>query len=115
MALFSRFARQPICLLFGLCFALSFLPAIISAQTTISTGSIVGTVTDPSGAVVPGAKVTISNRGTGEVVNITTTSAGTYNSGGSFPVNTRSRWKPRDFKPPWFQSRCRWESHRTVT
>ena len=33
------------------------------AQTTISTGSIHGTVVDPSNAVVSGAKVTITNRG----------------------------------------------------
>lgn len=34
--------------------------ALAVAQTTISTGSIVGTVTDPQGAVVTGAKVTPS-------------------------------------------------------
>ena len=34
------------------------------AQTTISTGSIQGTVSDPSGSVVPNATVTISNRDT---------------------------------------------------
>jgi len=31
------------------------------AQTTVSTGTILGTVSDPSGAVVVGAKLTITN------------------------------------------------------
>ena len=55
------------------------------AQTTISTGSIQGTVTDPSGAVVNGARVTISNKETGQSVAITTSSAGAYSSGALLP------------------------------
>ena len=51
------------------------------AQTTVSTGSIEGTVLDPSHAAVAGAKVTITNSGTGQVVATATTSAGTYTSG----------------------------------
>lgn len=35
------------------------------AQATISTGAIVGTITDPTGGVVPNAKITIANKGTG--------------------------------------------------
>jgi hypothetical protein len=31
------------------------------AQTTVSTGSIVGTLTDPQGAVISGARVTVTN------------------------------------------------------
>jgi hypothetical protein len=50
-------------------------------QATISSGSIQGTVTDPSGAVVPGASVTISNPATGEVIQRTTSSQGAYSSG----------------------------------
>ena len=61
-------------LLVGLCFLLLLLPA--TAQTT--TGSIVGTVTDPSGAVLSGASVTVTNMGTGISVKTNTDSAGNY-------------------------------------
>jgi len=59
--------------------------AALFAQTTISTGSIVGTVTDPQGLVVAGAKITITEKATGHVVTTTTTSAGTYASGALIP------------------------------
>src|SRR5437870_12629121 len=39
---------------------------------------ITGTITDPSGAVVPGAKVTVTNTGTNISNTAITTSAGTY-------------------------------------
>src|SRR6202041_920881 len=55
------------------------------AQTTISTGSIVGTVTDPQGAVISGARVTITNKGTQQTITTNTTSAGTYASGALIP------------------------------
>lgn len=48
------------------------------AQTSSSTGSIQGTVTDQSGAVVPGAKVTAVNEGTGVRTEGSTQSDGTY-------------------------------------
>jgi hypothetical protein len=50
-------------------------------QATIGTGSIVGTVTDPSGAVLSGAKVSITSSDTGSTMDLTTNSAGAYNSG----------------------------------
>src|SRR6516225_5655970 len=43
-----------------------------------STGAIVGTVTDPSGAVVAGATVRIANTGTGVVRTVTTNASGNY-------------------------------------
>ena len=46
------------------------------AQTTIGTGSIVGSVSDPSGAVLRGARVTITNVATGRVIDLTTNSSG---------------------------------------
>ena len=42
------------------------------------TASIVGTVTDPSGAAVPSAKVTITNTDTGLVRPTTTNATGSY-------------------------------------
>ena len=49
---------------------LSLGTSLVLAQTTVSTGSIQGTITDPSGAVVAGAKITISNKSTGRVISI---------------------------------------------
>ena len=51
------------------------LPA--SAQTT-SRGTITGTITDPTGAVVPNASVTITSIGTGVSRTSTSNSAGIY-------------------------------------
>src|SRR5216684_5797883 len=44
----------------------------------VDTGSITGTVKDASGAVVSGAKVTLTNEGTGAALTTTTTSDGVY-------------------------------------
>jgi len=66
-----------ICLLAVIAFGL--MPAW--AQSTISTGSIQGTVTDPNGAVVPNASVTITNKGTGQQIKTKTSSSGAYASG----------------------------------
>jgi hypothetical protein len=57
---------------------LVFLLAATSAQAQIDTGSITGTVTDHSGAVVSGAKVTVTNEGTNVSATTTTNSNGEY-------------------------------------
>jgi hypothetical protein len=64
---------------------LLLLTPSLFAQTTVATGSIVGTITDPSDAVVTGAEVAITDSGTGQVIHVTTNSAGTYNSGALIP------------------------------
>jgi len=61
------------------------LPSILQGQATISTGNINGTVVDPSGAAVPGAKITIEHIDTGVTTNLTTNSSGFYNSGSVIP------------------------------
>jgi len=55
------------------------------AQTTVSTGSIQGTITDPTGAAIAAAQVTITGKATGQVIHTTTTSTGTYSSGALIP------------------------------
>lgn len=57
------------CVMLGLC-------AFASAQ--VPTGTIQGTVTDPSKAVVPGATVSVKSKGTGAERKVTTDEAGKY-------------------------------------
>ena len=68
------------------------------AQTTISTGSIQGTVTDPSGAVVGSAKVTITNQATAQIIITTTSSSGTYASGALLPGEYQLQFEAKGFK-----------------
>ncbi len=75
----------------------AFAPLTI-AQTTISTGSIQGTITDQSGAVVPNARVTITNKGTGQTFSVNTTSAGAYASGALIPGDYVVRVEAKGFK-----------------
>jgi hypothetical protein len=51
--------------------------ATLQAQTA-GTGGISGTVTDQSGAVVSGAKITVKNQSTGASLSVVSTNRGTY-------------------------------------
>jgi len=77
--------------------AILLLP-ICFAQTTISTGSIQGTITDQSDAALSGAKVTISNTGNGQPETSRTTSSGIYTSGALTPGNYSVRVEAAGFK-----------------
>jgi hypothetical protein len=70
----------------------------LAAQTTISTGSIQGTITDPANAAISGAKVTITNKATGQSSSVTTTSAGAYASGALIPGLYTVRIEATGFK-----------------
>jgi hypothetical protein len=74
----------------------SLLPA--GAQSTIATGSIQGTVTDPNGAVVPGASVTITNKSTGQTSKLTSSGGGTYASGALIPGDYEIRIQAKGFQ-----------------
>jgi hypothetical protein len=65
--------RQKLCLA-------AFLALLVSvpAYAQKITGTLRGTVTDPTGAVIPGAKVTVKNEDTGLTRSANTTSAGIY-------------------------------------
>jgi carboxypeptidase family protein len=60
----------------GLIIAAGLLPASIFAQAV--TGTVLGTVTDTTGAVMPGASVTLTNTATGFVRTVVTDTAGEY-------------------------------------
>jgi hypothetical protein len=68
------------------------------AQSTVGTGSIQGTLTDPQGASVPNAKITISNKGTGQALHINASSTGTYDVGALAPGDYVVRIEAQGFK-----------------
>jgi len=70
----------------------------VMAQATVSTSSIQGTVTDPSGAALPGAKVTITNVATSAKRELITNAEGFYNSGSLIPGNYRARIEAKGFQ-----------------
>ena len=63
---------------FVLSFAIALCLGTVALAQTI-TGSVTGTVTDPSGAVIKGAKVTVTNVDTGISVSDITNAVGIYN------------------------------------
>ena len=71
---------------------LLFLSPLLQGQT--STGAISGTVTDPGNAAIAGAKITLTNEGTGVSVSATTDGSGYYTveglSVGSYTINVAS-------------------------
>jgi hypothetical protein len=70
-----RFLRISTAILFAVVLVL----ASISLAQNIVTGGISGTVTDPTGAIVPNAKVNLKSNSTGEAQTTNTTSTGLYN------------------------------------
>jgi len=74
-----------------------FVPRTI-AQVGISTGSVQGTVLDPQGAAVAKAKVTLTSKATGAVLNLDVTSAGNYSSGPLTPGSYVVRVEAAGFK-----------------
>jgi hypothetical protein len=80
---------------------LAVMPSVttqLGAQSIVS-GEVTGTLTDPSGAVVPGATVTLKNRDTGATQTTVTNGSGSYRFSflmpGTYDVNvTRSGFQP---------------------
>jgi hypothetical protein len=75
MVILNRLDRRPIAAIVLLLVGL-FVPAGIWAQ--VDMGSISGVIRDTTGAVIPGAKVTLTNVGTGIAAAITAGSEGQY-------------------------------------
>jgi hypothetical protein len=79
--LWNRFSAIAI----ALTMALTVLPRL-GAQTT-TTGAIDGTVQDPAGAIIGGAKVTVRNAGTNSTLDLTADGQGYFNAGQLQPGN----------------------------
>lgn len=72
----SVFRNIPI--ISALALAICLLSFSTRAMAQGGTATITGQVTDPSGAVVPAAKVTLTNAATGQSTSTVTTTAGIY-------------------------------------
>jgi carboxypeptidase family protein len=94
----SRSASILLAAIAVVCVLTALGPDSALAQSTVATGSIQGVITDSSGAVVPGAKITITNKDTGQTVEFTTTSGGAYTSGSLLPGNYTVRAEAKGFK-----------------
>jgi hypothetical protein len=70
---------------FALAMTLLLSPTFVFAQADVGNGNIVGAVTDPSGAVVSGAKITVTEKSKGVSISRTTDSKGAYTSGALIP------------------------------
>lgn len=74
----------------------TLLPATLAAQ--VDTGGITGTVTDSTGAAVPGAKVTLTNPSTSVSQTTDSTSTGTYSFSGIRPGTYNLRAEAKGFE-----------------
>ncbi len=59
---------------------LLFFVGVVCAFSQGNTGTIVGTITDPSSAIIPGVSVVVTNVNTGIATSVTTDSAGNYSA-----------------------------------
>jgi len=93
LASLTELWRAPaVCLLIV---ATTLIPGIPSVHAqTLTTGDITGTLADPSGAVIPGATVTLRSADTGTVVTATTNASGVYRftllSPGAYSITAQS-------------------------
>ena len=74
----GRTDRNQSCFWHRVVLAVSLFNSFSTANAVEITARIEGTVTDPSGAVIPNAQVTATNTDTGVVTTKTTSSIGDY-------------------------------------
>ena len=78
---------------------LSLLVAVrLVAQSSTGTATMVGAVTDSTGAVVPGAKITVTNAGAGFVFASVSTTEGTWYIPNLNPGSYQLRIEAQGFK-----------------
>jgi hypothetical protein len=70
--------RQAVSWILRSVFTLAICGVLTPVQAQVDTGSVTGTVTDSSGAVVSGVRVTLTNEGNGASLSFTTGADGNY-------------------------------------
>ena len=88
-------------------FFLRDAPGGISAHAQQATGSIAGTISDSSGAIVPGASVTISNKSTGAVRSMSTNAEGLFSAPGLEAGEYRMHAERQGFRTVERVPKCR--------
>ncbi|MGH9667136.1 MAG: carboxypeptidase-like regulatory domain-containing protein, partial [Bryobacteraceae bacterium] len=78
--------------------ALLFSVIAVCAWAQTERGNITGVVTDPTGAAIPGAGVTITNRATNLAEHVVSTSNGDYNAPNLSPGVYRIEVAAQGFK-----------------
>ncbi len=93
----NKILRSNKTLIFAVWLAVAtLLPVCLFAQ--VDTGGVTGTVTDPTGAVVPGAKITLANNATSVTETTVSTATGTYSFSGMRPATYTLRAEQHGFQ-----------------
>src|SRR3954469_24502355 len=74
------------------------LACLVSAAAQVTTGNAAGTVTDPQGASVPGASVTLTDKSTGQSQTQQTSDAGEFRFSNLQPGDYTITIKGQNFK-----------------
>ena len=83
---------------FNLSLACVLFSASLLAQSSTGTATMIGAVTDSTGSVVPGAKVTVTNKDAGFVFNSVSTAEGTWYIPNLNPGNYQLKIEAAGFK-----------------
>ncbi len=73
-------------------------PTPVTAQATVGTGSIQGTIVDPQGGAVNGAKITVTSKATGQISPTSTNATGAFNVAALIPGEYLVRVEAKGFK-----------------
>lgn len=74
------------------------LVAVATLWAQQPTGSISGIVTDPTGAVVPGAGITVTSKATGVTISLRTSADGSYTAAALLPGDYQVKVEAAGFK-----------------
>ena len=93
--MFNDSSLRSVCLVV---LALCMIVCPVAMGQTAATGALTGTVTDSTGAVVPGVTVTATNADTGQSRTTSTGASGSYSIGLLQPGNYRVKFEVAGFK-----------------